>query len=50
METKLNIILMEFASRLLNVQAGKENPTLGELIETPKQEIVELIEEQLGVK
>ena len=45
METKLNIILMEFASRLLNVQAGKENPTLGDLIDRPRNEILKLLKE-----
>ena len=37
----INNVLLEFANRLLDVKNGKENPTLGELIDTPKAQLIE---------
>lgn len=39
MSTEIDNILLDFGNRLLDVANGKENPTMGELIETPKCQI-----------
>lgn len=41
-DVKLENILMKFAIRVLETQSGKENPTIGELIDTPRDEILAL--------
>jgi hypothetical protein len=40
--------LLEYGNRLLGVQSGTENPTLGELVDTPLQDIRILILETFG--
>jgi len=42
-DTELENILLAFGNRLLDVANGRENPTLGELIDTPRNEIKALI-------
>lgn len=46
-DTQLEIIFLKFANRVLDVQAGKENPTLGNLIDTAVNEVKALQKEQV---
>jgi len=39
-DTELETILVKFANRVLDVRNGKDNPTLGELVNEPKQAIL----------
>lgn len=43
-DTELENILLTFANRVLDVRNGSDNPTLGELVDTPTQAILSLIE------
>lgn len=36
---KLELVFLRFANRLLDAQAGKENPTLGNLIDTAVNQV-----------
>jgi hypothetical protein len=47
--TKLELILLKFANRVLDVKNGKENPTLGELVNVPLNEIMALSKEEANV-
>ena len=42
-ESNLDVILIKFAVRVLDVYQDKENPTFGDLIDTPAQTIKQLI-------
>ena len=42
-ESNLDVILIKFAVRVLDVYQDKENPTFGDLIDTPAQAISQLI-------
>jgi hypothetical protein len=43
-DTKLELILIEYGNRVLDIRDGIENPTLGELFDNPKQQIANLIQ------
>lgn len=45
LEAEIEKILMEYGNRLLDVKNGRENPTLGELIEKPTLALKKLIDE-----
>lgn len=40
---ELEIIMLKFANRVLDVRDGKENPTLGEMIDEPVKAIQDLM-------
>lgn len=44
-EDKIEAVLLEFGNRVLDVRNGKENPTLGDLIDTPTQSLTQLLQE-----
>lgn len=43
---KLELILIEYGNRLLQLASSQENPTLGELIETPRDAIKQLMADE----
>jgi len=49
MDTKLELILLKFANRVLEVKNTNKNPTLGELIDTPLNEVKALFKEEANV-
>lgn len=44
----LETILLKYGNRVLDVRNGKENPTLGELIDTPAQELEALVQSRIS--
>jgi hypothetical protein len=46
-DIQLELILLEFANRVLDVRNGNENPTLGNMIDVPKQAISNYIDSTL---
>lgn len=44
MNYKLENILLEFAMDVMDMDRGKTNPTIGELIDKPANKILELFE------
>jgi len=50
MNHKLTNILLEFAMDVMDMDRGKTNPTMGELIDKPANKIIELFSEASEVK
>jgi hypothetical protein len=46
--SKLENIVLEYSIKLLNAANGKENPTVGELVDKPKEQIKALMLELIG--
>jgi hypothetical protein len=44
----LENILLEYGNRILDVANNKENPTIGELIDRPKKQILERLDKAIG--
>jgi len=43
-EREIEVILLEYGNRVLDVQNGKENPTFGELLKPPTTQLKELLD------
>lgn len=43
LDMEIEKIIVEFANRVLDVKNGKDNPTLGEMIDVPKAAIQKLL-------
>lgn len=46
MDMKLEVILLEYGNRVLRVANNEENPTIGEMLEVPREKIKQLFKEQ----
>ncbi len=46
--SKLETIVLEYSNRLLYLDSSEDNPTLGELVDTPVNAIKELLLEIVG--